>query len=58
MFQSPAALAAVYPRLLRQAIMMFGCGEVLRFFGKRPCVQTYRTAELLTHLGTREEGRG
>ena len=56
MFQSPAALAAIYPRLVRQAITTFDCGEVLRFLGKRPCVQKYTEAEMLSHLGTRPEG--
>ena len=56
MFASAEELAMIYPRLARQALTTLGCGEVLRFLGKRPCVQTYCTAELLTHLGTREEG--
>jgi hypothetical protein len=34
MFQSRAALEAVYPRLLRYAITTFGAVDVLRFFGQ------------------------
>jgi hypothetical protein len=56
MFHSPDALGAVYPQLVRGAITSFGCGEVLRFLGKRPLVQTFRNAEVLSHLGTRPEG--
>jgi hypothetical protein len=56
MFRSPQALAELYPRLVRHALTGFGSGEVLRFLGKRPWVQKFRTAEILTHLGTRAEG--
>lgn len=56
MFQSRAALAAIYPRLVRQAITTFDCGEVLRFLGQRPVVRKNSTAEILSHLGTRVEG--
>lgn len=56
MFRSPAVLAALYPRLVRQAITTFGSGEVLRFLGKRPRIQTFTGAEILSHLGTRCEG--
>jgi hypothetical protein len=34
LFQSPAALATVYPRLLQYAITTFGTTDVLRFFGQ------------------------
>ena len=56
MFTSSKELAVIYPRLVRHAIMTFGCGEVLRFLGKRPCVRKDSTAESLSHLGTRVEG--
>lgn len=56
MFTSPQELAMIYPRLVRQAITTFDCGEVLRFLGKRPCVQNYTKAEIVSHLGTRPEG--
>lgn len=56
MFRSPEGLSALYPRLVRHAMLFFGSGEVLRFLGKRPCVQQFRHAEILSHLGTRVEG--
>jgi hypothetical protein len=36
MFDRPASLAALYPRLLRHGITALGCRDVLRFLGKRP----------------------
>jgi len=36
MFKDAASLAAVYPRLVRHGITALGCGDVLRFLGKRP----------------------
>jgi hypothetical protein len=56
MFRSAEDLSALYPRLVRHAMLSFGSGEVLRFLGKRPCVQQFRKAEILSHLGTRCEG--
>jgi hypothetical protein len=56
MFRSPADLSALYPRLVRHAMLSFGGGDVLRFLGKRPCVQQFRNAEILSHLGARCEG--
>jgi hypothetical protein len=56
MFRSPEDLAELYPRLVRHALTSFGSEDVLRFLGKRPCVQTFKKAEILTHLGTRAEG--
>jgi hypothetical protein len=56
LFRSPQALARLYPRLIREAITNFRGGDVLRFLGKRTHVQQLRTAELLSHLGTRVEG--
>lgn len=56
MFRSPAELSALYPRLVRHAMTTFGSSEVLRFLGKRPCVQQFRQAEILSHLGMRAEG--
>jgi len=35
MFKSPAALAAVYPDLVRHAVLSLGCRDVMRFLGKR-----------------------
>lgn len=56
MFRSPEDLSALYPRLVRHAMLSFGSGEVLRFLGKRPWVQQFRKAEILSHLGARAEG--
>jgi hypothetical protein len=56
LFQSPEALARVYPRFLRQAVTGFGSQEVLRFLGKCPRVQQYRQAEIVSHLGRRVDG--
>jgi hypothetical protein len=56
MFDSPEALARVYPRFLQQAITGFSGSEVLRFLGKCPHVQHYWQAELVSHLGKRVEG--
>ena len=36
MFERPASLAAVYPKLVRHGITAMGCSDVLRFLGKRP----------------------
>jgi hypothetical protein len=35
MFRTPAALARLYPRLVRHSIMSFGATDVLRFLGRR-----------------------
>lgn len=56
MFRSPKELSNLYPRLVQHAMTTFGCGDVLRFLGKRGHVQQYRQAEILSHLGTRPEG--
>ena len=56
MFRSAADLARLYPRLVRHAITAFRSGEVLRFLGKRPCVEQFRREEILSHLGSRPEG--
>jgi hypothetical protein len=56
MFRSPQDLSVLYPRLVQYAMTAFGSGEVLRFLGKRPCVQQFHKAEILSHLGTRAEG--
>ena len=56
MFRSPKELSAAYPRLVRHAMTTFDSGDVLRFLGKRPSVQQFRKAEILSHLGTRTEG--
>jgi hypothetical protein len=35
MFRDAASLAAVYPKLVRHGITTLGCGDVLRFLGKK-----------------------
>ena len=35
MFQSPAALARIYPGLVRHALSHFNCQDVMRFLGRR-----------------------
>jgi hypothetical protein len=56
MFRTPADLSALYPRLVRHAMLSFDSGDVLRFLGKRPCVEVFHKAEILSHLGVRCEG--
>jgi hypothetical protein len=60
MFRSAEALSTLYPRLVRHAMVSFGSSRVpsgwLRFLGKRPCVERFRKAEIVSHLGTRCEG--
>lgn len=56
LFTSSDALARLYPRLVRHALTTFGSGDVLRFLGKRPRVQKFTAAEVLSHLGSRVEG--
>jgi hypothetical protein len=56
LFRSPQELSALYPRLMQHAMTIFGCGDVLRFLGKRGSIQQYRQAEIISHLGTRPEG--
>ncbi len=54
MFRSPAALAAVYPRLLRQGILTLGSRDVLRFLGKT--LDHRFKGEVCTDLKDRIEG--
>ena len=56
MFRSADDLQDLYPRLVRHAVSHFDGNDVLRFLGKRPLVQTFRSAELTSHLGKRCEG--
>lgn len=56
MFRSPKELSALYRGLVQHAMTTFGCGDVLRFLGKRGTIQQYRKAEIVSHLGTRPEG--
>jgi hypothetical protein len=56
MFRSPQRLAALYPRLVRHAVTSFAGNDVLRFLGRRPSVQHFTAAELLSDLTLRPEG--
>jgi hypothetical protein len=56
MFRSPAALAKIYPALVRHAMTAFGCEDVLRFLGRSPKMNLYKTSEIVTTLKTRPEG--
>lgn len=56
MFRSREDLAKLYPHLTRQAMTGFGCDDVLHFLGRRPQAQTFRNAEVISHLGKRVEG--
>ena len=56
LFRSPAALAAVYPNLLRHATTTFGSRDVLRFPGPAPVVHRNTTREIISSTLTRPEG--
>lgn len=56
LFHSAEDLGAVYPRLVQHAVTNLSTPDVLRFLGKRPHVQKFTTAQILSHLGTRHEG--
>lgn len=60
LFRSPATLARIYPPLVRHTITTFGCGDVLRFLGRRPTrdgrVNGHFRGEVVTSLKTRPEG--
>lgn len=56
LFRSREDLAGLYPQLARHGITTFGSGDVLRFLGRRPCVQKFRTALVQSDLKTRPEG--
>jgi hypothetical protein len=56
MFRSPAALARVYPGLVRHAMTAFGCKDVLKFLGRSPRIQSYRASDIAITLMARPEG--
>jgi len=56
LFRSPQSLATIYPRLVRHAITSFGCGDVLRFLGRRGSVAQFRAGRVHTSWATRHEG--
>lgn len=53
LFASPHDLAALYPQLVRSALLAFGYDSVMRFLGKRPTVTT--DAEVVSDLRRRHE---
>jgi hypothetical protein len=54
LFKSPTALAKIYPPLVRSAISIFSCKDVLRFWGKKP--QGNFRGEVTSHYRRRPEG--
>jgi len=54
MFKSPAALAKIYPTLVRSGICTFSSTDVMRFLGKKPN-PNFR-GEVVSHYGRRSEG--
>src|SRR5258707_6706409 len=54
--RAPAALARVYPGLVRHAMTAFGCKDVLKFLGRAPKIQSYRSSDIAITLTTRPEG--
>jgi hypothetical protein len=54
MFKNAAALAGIYPRLLRQGMLTLGSADVLRFLGKK--LEGRFTGEVCTDLKQRIEG--
>lgn len=60
MFKSPAALAGMYPKLIRQGITTLGSVEVMRFLGKRLTsegrIHGHFTGEVVSDLKQRPEG--
>jgi hypothetical protein len=60
MFRSPAALAALMPRLVRHGLEVLGCADVLRFLGQRSVAERGPhgnfQGEVVTDLKRRPEG--
>jgi hypothetical protein len=56
LFRSRASLERVYPRWVRHALTTFGSGDVLRFLGRSPRLNSYKAAEIQSTLKTRPEG--
>ena len=56
MFQSPEALASVYPNLLHHAITTFRSPDTLRFLGQLPIVNRRTSREIISSFKTRPEG--
>lgn len=60
MFKSPAALAGIYPKLIRQGITTLGSVEVMRFLGQRLTatgqINGHFAGEVVSDLRQRPEG--
>ena len=56
MFRSPAALARIYPGLVRHAITAFSCEDVLRFLGRYPKIEHYWASDIVITFKSRPEG--
>jgi KaiC/GvpD/RAD55 family RecA-like ATPase len=56
MFKSPAALARIYPGLVRHAITAFSCEDTLRFLGRYPKIEHYWASDIVITFKTRPEG--
>ncbi|MBM3334029.1 hypothetical protein FJY63_05150 [Candidatus Sumerlaeota bacterium] len=54
MFRSPKALAAIYPKLMRGALIAFGSEDVMRFLGRKPHGRFQ--GQVITSLLKRPEG--
>lgn len=56
LFTSKQALGNLYPRLVHHGITTFRSEDVLRFLGRRPVVQSFTAARLLSSVAARPEG--
>jgi len=60
LFRSRAALEEVYPRFLRHALLAFGPGDILRFWGRKvtetEAVPARFAGEIITDVKERSEG--
>jgi hypothetical protein len=54
MFNSPAALSAIYPKLLRQGMLTLGSSDVMRFLGRK--LDARFAGEVVSDLKRRTEG--
>ena len=57
MFESPEALHAIYPALVRGAIQGFDCRDVMRFLGRKQLTR-FPSGEITSDYGERVEGMG
>lgn len=55
LFENPAALASVYPALVRHATLHFASPDVMRFLGRKGCHGNF-TGELVSSFKHRPEG--